>query len=74
MSNSADSNLLASDLDLHCLQRQGISGLSRTRIKINKFVHKDKFVLILHKTRVATRKKVTFLILENLDQTYPDTP
>ena len=23
----------ATDLDLHCLQRQGISGLSRTRVK-----------------------------------------
>ena len=22
------------DLDLHCLQRQGISGLSRTRVKV----------------------------------------
>ena len=29
MANSADP-----DLDLHCLQRQGISGLSRTRVKI----------------------------------------
>ena len=24
------------DLDLHCLQRQGISGLSRTRVKLTK--------------------------------------
>ena len=29
MTNSADS-----DQDLHCLQRQGISGFSRTRVKI----------------------------------------
>ena len=28
MANSADP-----DLDLHCLQRQGISGFSRTRVK-----------------------------------------
>ena len=36
MANSADPDQLASkkptDLDLHCLQRQGISGLSRTRV------------------------------------------
>ena len=39
MTNSADPDQLAysestSDLDLHCLQRQGISGFSRTRVKI----------------------------------------
>ena len=37
MANNADSDQLASseaiDLDLHCLQRQGISGFSRTRVK-----------------------------------------
>ena len=37
MANSADPDQLASkkptDLDLHCLQRQGISGFSRTRVK-----------------------------------------
>ena len=32
MTNSADPDQLAS-LDLHCLQRQGISGFSRTRVK-----------------------------------------
>ena len=36
MANSADPDQLASseptDLDLHCLQRQGISGFSRTRV------------------------------------------
>ena len=38
MANSADPDQLASkkptDLDLHCLQRQGIYGFSRTRVKI----------------------------------------
>ena len=38
MSNSADPDQLASseanDLDLHWLQKQGISGFSRTRVKI----------------------------------------
>ena len=33
MANSADPDELASDLDLYCLQSQGISGLSRTRVK-----------------------------------------
>ena len=42
MTDSADRDQLASeeangskptDLDLHCLQRQGISGFSRTRVK-----------------------------------------
>ena len=37
MANSVDPDQLASkptDLDLHCLQKQGISGLSRTRVNI----------------------------------------
>ena len=33
MTNSADPDQLATDLDLHCLQRQGITGFSRTRVK-----------------------------------------
>ena len=33
MANSADPDQLATDLDLHCLQRQGISGFSRTRVE-----------------------------------------
>ena len=38
MANSADPDQLASeptDLDLHRLQRQGIIGFSRTRVKVN---------------------------------------
>ena len=39
MTNSADPDQLVSlkptDLDLHCLQRQGISGFSRTRVEID---------------------------------------
>ena len=35
MANSADPDQLAStDLDLHCLQKQGISGFSRTRVNM----------------------------------------
>ena len=36
MANSADPDQLASptEQDLHCLQRQGISGFSRTRVNI----------------------------------------
>ena len=37
MANSADPDQLA-DLDLHCLQRQGISGFSRTRVKGKNFL------------------------------------
>ena len=34
MANSADPDQVASnELDLHCLQRQGIFGFSRTRVK-----------------------------------------
>ena len=34
MANSADPDQLApTDLDLHCLQRHGIPGFSRTRVK-----------------------------------------
>ena len=41
MANSVDPDQLApTDLDLHCLQRQGISGFSRTRVK-NCEVSKD---------------------------------
>ena len=40
MENSADPDQLASsepnDLDLHCLQIQGIPGLSRTSVKVSK--------------------------------------
>ena len=32
MANSADPDQLASDLDLHSLQRQDISGVSKTRV------------------------------------------
>ena len=38
MTNSVDPDQLASseptDLDLHCLQEQGISGFSRTRVNM----------------------------------------
>ena len=34
MTNSADSDQKPTDLDLHCFQMQGISGFSRTRIKV----------------------------------------
>ena len=36
MTNTVDPDQLASDL--HCLQRQGISGFSRTRLKICTFL------------------------------------
>ena len=36
MANIAKPDQLASDVDLHCLQKQGISGFSRTRVNGNK--------------------------------------
>ena len=35
MANNTDPDQKPTDLDLHCLQRQGISGFSRTRVKGN---------------------------------------
>ena len=35
MTNSADPDHLTSDLDIHCLQKQGICESSRTRVNIN---------------------------------------
>ena len=36
------------DLDLHCLQRQGISGFSRARVKNFLFLHKKTYVVGTH--------------------------
>ena len=35
MANSADPDQKPTDLDLHCLQRQGISGFSRKGVKMS---------------------------------------
>ena len=35
------------DLDLHCLQRQDISGFSRTRVKKKKILHKKNLLWVL---------------------------
>ena len=41
MTNSADLDLQKpADLDLHCLQKQGISRFSRTRVKRNGYTFK----------------------------------
>ena len=47
MANSIDPDQLAlkpTDLDLHCLQRQGISRFSRTRVKISVALQASKLV------------------------------
>ena len=44
MSNSAGPDQKPTDLDLHCLQRQDISGFSRTRV--NNF-YKDNGVVVM---------------------------
>ena len=58
MVNSADPDQLAStDLDLHCLQKQGISGFSRTRVKMNIDCMKRKCA------SVVVRKTVNKIVL-----------
>ena len=41
MANSADQDQKPTDLDLHSLQRQGMSGFSRTRVKYVKHQHEN---------------------------------
>ena len=50
MANSADPDQL--DLDLHCWQRQGISGFSRTRVKQSHILNFFFFVNFCKKTRL----------------------
>ena len=60
MANSADPDQLASsDLDLHRLQRQDISGFSRTRVKVFLYLRKlDKVIsgscILLAGTNLST--------------------
>ena len=44
MANSADPDQLPTDLDLHSLQRQGISGFSRTRVKYSVISYAETMV------------------------------
>ena len=52
MTNSADPDQLTSseptDLDLHCWQRQGISGFSRTRVKEEVYARLITLGLMIH--------------------------
>ena len=67
MANSADPvQLASSDLDLHCLQKQGISRFSRTRVKKNIYLatpliwsYSDIYDCILMSTHIISswRKK-----------------
>ena len=43
MSNSADPDQKPTDLDLHCLQRQGTSGFSMTRVKYGSSIRSNIF-------------------------------
>ena len=66
MANSADPDQLA-DLDLHCLQRQSISGFSRTRVKL--FFHPKSTIISLISTRkhaVVTQKSFTEVCLSRI--------
>ena len=62
MTNSADPDQLASS-DLHCLQRQGISRFSRTRVKL---LTKEKTEIFSHTHSVphthGVEKSLFFLV------------
>ena len=45
------------ELDLHCLQRQGISGFSRTRVK-HTTVIKDKHTIVIKHALVISLRRV----------------
>ena len=47
MTKSADPDQLNSVLNLHCLQRQGISRFSRTRVKMQFLVEKGLSYVVL---------------------------
>ena len=53
MTNSADRDQLASEMDLHCLQRQGISRFSRTRVIVD-----------MHVSAVSTFRKNTTIKMD----------
>ena len=41
MANSADPDQMPTDMDLHCLQMQGVSGLSRTGVNFTNVVIRE---------------------------------
>ena len=47
MTKSADPDQLNSELNLHCLQRQGLSRFSRTRVKMKFLVEKGLSCVVL---------------------------
>ena len=55
-------------LDLHCLQRQGISGLSRTRVKRNKKQNKKT----PHHNHLNLKSKVTSAFFDWTDPFYSE--
>ena len=68
MANSADPDQLAStDLDLHCLQMQGVSGFSRTMVKRQLYSHGMFLLSLSSSTRSAAeashREHDRFLLL-----------
>ena len=64
MDNSADPEE-PTDLDLHSLQRQSVSGFSRTRVKISLVHHKKILKLFTspHDLRVTVEGKDARLVL-----------
>ena len=74
MANSADPDQLASekptDLDLHCLQRQGISRFSRTKVKsmlqsLSEKLYKKLLTLIILYNAKCTNVEIFKLCFSN---------
>ena len=68
MTNSADPDQLASDL--HCLQRQGISVISRTRIKRRKKykANEEKLVKLSYDAQCVKRALMLYVNMEGPEQ------
>ena len=62
MTNSADPEK-PTDLDLHCLQRQCISGFSRTRLKKAKSIMDTQSASLIHRYIVFLENYVTKFFL-----------
>ena len=63
MTNNADTDQFPSlqkptDLDLHCLQRQGISGFSRTRVRIST-QDKGRFYELFPPGKIVVKSKIS---------------
>ena len=67
MVNSADpDHQKLTDLDLYCLQRQGLSGFSRTRVKYNK--NNTMSSLIIYNVFIFSKYKCDTIVFFDKNQ------